>query len=488
MNWKIIFIQEVDRLAISGVIKSIRDIMRKDRGINGDAQRIEQLVWMIFLKVFDDKEKEWGLEEGYISIIPEKFRWRSWAANNEGITGEELLKFIEEMFKKLKEISATPDGNPKGFIVKSLFEDSINYMKNGVLIRQVINKLNQIDFNKSEDRHLFNDIYEGILKELQSAGDYGEFYTPRPVTRFIVDMVGPKTKELLLDPACGTGGFLTSSIDYLKKNVKNIDEHKLIEKNVLGSELKPLPHLLCTTNLILHDIEVPNVEHKDSLGKPLVGYGPSDMVNVIVTNPPFGGAIEPGVELNFPSLYRTKETAYLFVVLIMKLLRDEGRCGIVLPDGGLMTGDGVAIRIKDKLLSGFNLHTIIKLPNGVFSPYTDINTNLLFFKKGEPTKDIWYFEHPLPEGYKKYTKTKPIRYSEFGLEKEWWNNREDVKFSQYCWKVSMDEIKNKNYNLDSKNPHVIEEEKQLSKEEIISKIEKNMNKTQELLKLIQEAS
>ena len=462
--------------------------MRKDRGINGDAQRIEQLVWMIFLKVFDDKEKEWGLEEGYISIIPEKFRWRSWAANNEGITGEELLKFIEEMFKKLKEISATPDGNPKGFIVKSLFEDSINYMKNGVLIRQVINKLNQIDFNKSEDRHLFNDIYEGILKELQSAGDYGEFYTPRPVTRFIVDMVGPKTKELLLDPACGTGGFLTSSIDYLKKNVKNIDEHKLIEKNVLGSELKPLPHLLCTTNLILHDIEVPNVEHKDSLGKPLVGYGPSDMVNVIVTNPPFGGAIEPGVELNFPSLYRTKETAYLFVVLIMKLLRDEGRCGIVLPDGGLMTGDGVAIRIKDKLLSGFNLHTIIKLPNGVFSPYTDINTNLLFFKKGEPTKDIWYFEHPLPEGYKKYTKTKPIRYSEFGLEKEWWNNREDVKFSQYCWKVSMDEIKNKNYNLDSKNPHVIEEEKQLSKEEIISKIEKNMNKTQELLKLIQEAS
>ncbi|MBT4805625.1 SAM-dependent DNA methyltransferase [Candidatus Woesearchaeota archaeon] len=475
-------------MAISGVIKSIRDIMRKDRGINGDAQRIEQLVWMIFLKVFDDKEKEWGLEEGYISIIPEKFRWRSWAANNEGITGEELLKFIEEMFKKLKEISATPDGNPKGFIVKSLFEDSINYMKNGVLIRQVINKLNQIDFNKSEDRHLFNDIYEGILKELQSAGDYGEFYTPRPVTRFIVDMVGPKTKELLLDPACGTGGFLTSSIDYLKKNVKNIDEHKLIEKNVLGSELKPLPHLLCTTNLILHDIEVPNVEHKDSLGKPLVGYGPSDMVNVIVTNPPFGGAIEPGVELNFPSLYRTKETAYLFVVLIMKLLRDEGRCGIVLPDGGLMTGDGVAIRIKDKLLSGFNLHTIIKLPNGVFSPYTDINTNLLFFKKGEPTKDIWYFEHPLPEGYKKYTKTKPIRYSEFGLEKEWWNNREDVKFSQYCWKVSMDEIKNKNYNLDSKNPHVIEEEKQLSKEEIISKIEKNMNKTQELLKLIQEAS
>ena len=462
--------------------------MRKDRGINGDAQRIEQLVWMIFLKVFDDKEKEWGLEEGYISIIPEKFRWRSWAANNEGITGEELLKFIEEMFKKLKEISATPDGNPKGFIVKSLFEDSINYMKNGVLIRQVINKLNQIDFNKSEDRHLFNDIYEGILKELQSAGDYGEFYTPRPVTRFIVDMVGPKTKELLLDPGCGTGGFLTSSIDYLKKNVKNIDEHKLIEKNVLGSELKPLPHLLCTTNLILHDIEVPNVEHKDSLGKPLVGYGPSDMVNVIVTNPPFGGAIEPGVELNFPSLYRTKETAYLFVVLIMKLLRDEGRCGIVLPDGGLMTGDGVAIRIKDKLLSGFNLHTIIKLPNGVFSPYTDINTNLLFFKKGDPTKDIWYFEHPLPEGYKKYTKTKPIRYSEFGLEKEWWNNREDVKFSQYCWKVSMDEIKNKNYNLDSKNPHVIEEEKQLSKEEIISKIEKNMNKTQELLKLIQEAS
>jgi len=459
--------------------------MRKDAGVDGDAQRISQIVWMIFLKVFDDKEKEWELENNYKSPIPEKFRWRNWAADSEGITGDELLDFIGELFKTLKELPV--DNDSKGFLVRELFSDSYNYMKSGTLIRQVVNKLNEIDFNKSEDRHLFNDIYENILKDLQSAGNAGEYYTPRAVTQFIVDMTNPKLGQKILDPACGTGGFLVCALENLKKQVKSVDERNKLQENLIGIEKKPLPHLLCTTNMILHDIEIPNIKHDNSLARPLVDYGPADMVDIVVTNPPFGGAEETGIELNFPAVYRTRETADLFLVLIMKLLRSDGRCGIVLPDGFLF-GEGVKTRIKEKLLEEFNLHTIVRLPNGVFNPYTGIRTNLLFFNKGEKTKDIWYFEHPLPEGYKTYGKTKPIRIEEFNLEKEWWNNRENEKFSQNCWKVSIDELKKREYNLDINNPNNGHEEKNLSKEEIIDKIEKNMNRTKELLHLIKEAS
>jgi len=472
-------------LAISAVIKSIQDIMRKDAGVDGDAQRISQITWMIFLKVFDDKEKEWELENHYKSPIPEKFRWRNWAADTEGITGDKLLDFIGKMFKTLKELSV--DNDPKGFLVRELFSDSYNYMKSGTLIRQVVNKLNEIDFNKTEDRHLFNDLYEKILKDLQSAGNAGEFYTPRAVTQFIVDMVNPQLGQKILDPACGTGGFLICALENLKKQVKTVDERKQLQENLMGVEKKPLPHLLCTTNMILHDIEIPNIKHDNSLARPVVDYGPADMVDAVVTNPPFGGAEETGIELNFPSAFRTRETADLFLVLIMKLLRSDGKCGIVLPDGFLF-GEGVKTRIKEKLLEEFNLHTIVRLPNGVFNPYTGIRTNLLFFEKGEKTKNIWYFEHPLPEGYKTYGKTKPIRVEEFDLEKEWWNNREGEQFSSHCWKVSIDEIKKRGYNLDINNPNNGYEEKNLSKEEIISRIEKNMNRTQELLKLIKEAS
>jgi len=439
-------------MTISTVIKSIQDIMRKDAGVDGDAQRISQLVWMIFLKIFDDKEKEWELDEGYKSPIPEKYRWRNWAEDKEGITGDELLDFIEEMIKALKVLPVTPENNPTGFIVKEVFTDTYNYMKSGTLIRQVINKLNEIDFNKSEDRHLFNDIYEKILKDLQSAGNAGEYYTPRAVTQFIVDMIKPKLGEKVLDPACGTGGFLICTLENLKKKIQTVDDRKLLQKNINGIEKKPLPHLLCTTNMILHDIERPNIRHDNSLARPLRDYGPADMVDVVVTNPPFGGAEEEGIELNFPSVYRTRETADLFLVLIMKLLREGGRCGIVLPDGFLF-GEGVKTRIKEKLLSEFNLHTIVRLPNGVFNPYTGIRTNLLFFEKGQPTKEIWYFEHPLPEGYKSYSKTKPIRIQEFDLEKEWWNDRDNEKFKKYCWKVSIDEIKKRKYNLDINNPN-----------------------------------
>jgi type I restriction enzyme M protein len=470
---------------VSNIIKSVRDIMRKDPGVDGDAQRVSQMVWIIFLKVFDSMEEEKEAEdENYKSPLPKKIRWRNWAEDPEGMTGEELLYFINnDLFKTLKDLKLDEKSDKRGYIIKQVFEDAYNYMKNGILIRQVINKINELDFTTKEDRHLFNDIYETILKELQSAGSSGEFYTPRPVTQFIVDMVDPKLGDIVLDPACGTGGFLISTLNHLKKDVKNLENQKILENTLRGIEKKPLPHLLCMTNLILHDIEVPNIRHDNSLSRPLIDYTDKDKVNIVVTNPPFGGAEEEGIENNFPAEFRTRETADLFLLLIMKILRDGGKCGIVLPDGFLF-GEGVKTRIKENLLSEFNLHTIVRLPNGIFSPYTGIRTNLLFFEKGKPTKEIWYFEHPLPEGYKIYNKTKPVRHEEFELEKEWWNDRTNEKFKQYCWKVSKDEIIKRNYNLDINNPTKPEEEKELSKEEIIEKIEQNIKRTSDILKEI----
>ena len=463
--------------------------MRKDEGVDGDAQRISQMVWMIFLKVFDSMEQEREAEdENYKSPLPERIRWRKWAENPEGMTGEELLDFINnDLFKTLKNLKIDEKTDQRGYIVKQVFEDVHNYMKNGILIRQVINKINEIDFTSTEDRHLFNDIYETILKELQNAGSAGEFYTPRPVTQFIVDMVNPKLGDIILDPACGTAGFLISALNHLKKDVKNVDDQKVLEKTLHGIEKKPLPHLLCMTNMILHDIEVPNIRRDNSLSRPIIDYTSKDMVDIIVTNPPFGGSEEDGIENNFPVEFRTRETADLFLVLIMKLLRDGGKCGLVLPDGFLF-GEGVKTRIKEKLLSEFNLHTIVRLPNGVFSPYTGIRTNLLFFDKGKPTKDVWYFEHPLPENVITYNKTKPIHHEEFQLEKEWWANRENEKFRHLCWKVSRAEIEKRGYNLDINNPTKPEEEKELSKEEIIERIEQNLNRAREILKEIKGAS
>ena len=457
--------------------------MRKDPGVDGDAQRISQMTWMIFLKVFDAMEEEKEAENSkYKSPLPEKIRWRNWASDDEGITGDELLDFInEKVFGEIKTLDV--ESNRKAMIVRQVFEDTYNYMKNGVLIRQVINEINKIDFTSSKDRHVFNDIYETILKELQSAGSAGEFYTPRAVTQFIVDIVNPQLGEIILDPACGTGGFLISSLENMKKEVDNVEELQTLAKNIRGIEKKPLPHLLCMTNLILHDIEEPNIKHDNSLSKPLREYSSKDMVDIIVTNPPFGGAEEDGIEKNFPNEFQTRETADLFLILITKLLRDEGRCGIVLPDGFLF-GEGVKTRIKEKLLSEFNLHTIVRLPNGVFNPYTGIRTNLLFFEKGKSTKDIWYFEHPLPEGYKTYNKGKPIHIKEFDFEKEWWDNREDKKFKNNCWKVSIKEIEKRNYNLDINNPNGIEEEEKLSSKEILGKLEESFEKSKALIKKI----
>ena len=463
-------------MSVSSVIKSVQDTMRKDAGVDGDAQRISQLLWMVFLKVFDAKEEEWELmRDDYISITPEGLRWRDWAANDEGMTGDELLDFVNNrLFKELKEMVLDEYSDPKAFIVKAVFEDSYNYMKSGTLMRQVINKLNEINFSAQEDRHTFNDIYENILKDLQNAGNAGEYYTPRPITQFVVDMVNPILGERVLDFACGTGGYLTSTIEHFKKTgqIKNVEDNQVLQESIMGIEKKPMPHMLAITNLILHDIDTPKITHGNSLTRNVRDYKPVEQVDVIVTNPPFGGIEEDGIETNFPEKFRTKETADLFMVLLMYLLKDGGRAGIVLPDGFLF-GEGVKTAIKEKLLEEFNLHTIVRLPNGVFAPYTGINTNLLFFEKGKPTEEIWYFEHPYPTGYKNYSKTKPIRYEEFELEKKWWSDRVE---NDSAWKVNIEDIKKRNYNLDYKNPNrIINEEKQ-DPIELIEQIINNENK------------
>jgi len=448
-------------MSVSTIIKSIQDIMRKDAGVDGDAQRIGQLGWMLFLKIFDDQEQELELtKDKFKSPIPEKLRWRNWAADPEGITGDTLQNFINnELFPTLKELATKKGASPRAFVVQSAFEDAFNYMKNGTLVRQVVNKLNEIDFNRSSDRHTFNDIYEKLLKDLQSAGNAGEFYTPRAVTQFMVDMVDPKLAEEVLDPACGTGGFLTCAIEHKRnKYVKSVEDRETLQSSFHGIEKKQLPHLLCTTNMLLHGIEVPaQIRHDNALARPLKDYGPQDRVDVIITNPPFGGMEEDGIEQNFPSSFRTRETADLFLVLIMRLLKDRGRAAIVLPDGFLF-GEGIKTRIKEKLLEECNLHTIVRLPNSVFAPYTSIKTNLLFFEKGKPTKDIWYFEHQLPEGYKAYNKTKPMRVEEFDVEKQWWGGktRKGREETEQAWRVDVKDIIANNYNLDIKNPNTVE--------------------------------
>ncbi len=433
--------------------------MRKDAGTYGDAQRLEQLGWMFFLKIFDDREEELELRlDNYTSPLSKNLRWRNWAKDEEGITGEALLDFVNNtLLPKLKSLSGGAD--KISGLIRMTFDDANNYMKNGTLMRQVINKINGIDFNASDDRHMFGDIYEKILKDLQSAGNAGEFYTPRAVTQFIVEQVNPdlNRRETILDPACGTGGFLTCVIDHLRKQAKTAADEQYIQECFSGIEKKHLPHVLCMTNLMLHGIDVPsNVRHDNTLARPLTSWSPKERVDVIVTNPPFGGMEEDGIEGNYPADFRTRETADLFLVLIMRLLKAGGRAGLVLPDGTLF-GEGVKTRIKEALLTDCNLHTIVRLPNGVFNPYTGIRTNLLFFTKGAPTTHVWYYEHPYPAGQKSYNKGKPIRIEEFESERQWWGNEADGFASrvenEQAWRVSIEQLKASNYNLDIKNPH-----------------------------------
>src|SRR5215213_3240977 len=442
-------------MSVSTTVKAIQDIMRKDAGVDGDAQRINQLVWMFFLKIFDDRESEKEiLEDNYRSPIPEELRWRNWAANAEGITGETLADFVNNLFKTLKGLTS-PD--PRAQLVRHVFEEANNYMKSGTLMRQVINKINEVDFNRKDDLHLFGDIYEQILRDLQSAGNAGEFYTPRAVTKFMVQMVDPQLGERVLDPACGTGGFLTNTIEHVRHNyVHSIEDEQILQNSIKGVEKKQLPYFLSVTNLMLHGIDTPNqISHDNTLARPYRDYQPEDRVDVIVTNPPFGGMEEDGIEKNFPKTYSTRETADLFLVLIIHLLRDGGHGAIVLPDGTLF-GEGIKTRIKQELLEKCNLHTIVRLPNGVFAPYTGIKTNLLFFTKGEPTKEIWYYEHPYPPGVKNYNKTKPIRLEEFDAQKRWWGKpgqESKRKESELAWRVSIADIAARGYNLDVKIPH-----------------------------------
>ncbi|QOQ69765.1 N-6 DNA methylase [Photobacterium damselae] len=445
-------------MSISSVIKSIQDIMRKDAGVDGDAQRLGQMSWLLFLKVFDAQEEELELEQDdYQAPINEKYLWRNWAADAEGITGEKLLEFVnDDLFHYLKNMPVNGEKNPRGLVVKSAFSDAFNYMKNGTLLRQVINKLNEIDFTDSKERHLFGDIYEQILRDLQSAGNSGEFYTPRAVTRFIVNRLDPKLGETIMDPACGTGGFLACSVDHVKEHyVKTAADHQTLQTQIHGVEKKQLPHLLCTTNMMLHGIEVPvQIKHGNTLNKPLANWDSN--INVIATNPPFGGTEEDGIEKNFPAEMQTRETADLFLQLIVEVLDQDGRAGVVLPDGTLF-GEGVKTKIKKMLCEECNLHTIVRLPNGVFNPYTGIKTNILFFTKGKPTKEVWFYEHPYPEGVKNYSKTKPMKFEEFQQEIDWWGNEADGFAArvenEHAWKVSIEEIIERNFNLDIKNPH-----------------------------------
>ena len=453
-------------MAIGTLIKTIQDIMRKDVGVDGDAQRISQIVWLLFLKIYDDKEQEWQLTiAGYKSPLQSRFRWANWAKNAEGITGEELIEFVNnELFPCLKKLATAAGVSASGRVVGSVFEDAYNYMKSGTLLRQVINTIeSDVDFNSSSGRHLFNDIYEKILADLQSAGNAGEYYTPRAVTQFMVDILNPQLHESVLDPACGTGGFLTCTIEHLKAQVKTAADRTTLQDSIHGVEKKPLPHMLAMTNLMLHGIDVPsNVRHDNTLSRPLKDYGPKDRVDIILTNPPFGGMEEDGIENNFPRKYQTRETADLFMALIMHLLKHPsqnrigGRAAVVLPDGFLF-GEGTKTNLKRELLEEFNLHTIVRLPKGVFAPYTSIATNVLFFEKGEPTKDVWFFEHPYPDGYKSYSRSKPLDIKEFDLEKSWWGgaSRKGRKTTQHAWNISAADIAARNYNLDCKNPHAV---------------------------------
>jgi type I restriction enzyme M protein len=443
--------------------------MRQDAGVDGDAQRISQLVWMLFLKVYDAKEAEWEIfEENYKSIIPEDLRWRNWAEDEEGMTGDELLEFVNErLFKELKDLTVDETTDKRALIVKSVFEDSYNYMKSGTLLRQLINKLNEIDFDEYEDRHAFNDIYENILRDLQSAGNAGEYYTPRVLTEFIIDILNPQIGEKIADFACGTGGFLVSSLNHLEKQTKTIEDRKIVQSSLFGIEKKPLPHLLCMTNLLLHDLDSPNILRDNSLSSNIRDYTEKDKYDLIAMNPPFGGVEEVGIQINFPTEFRTSETADLFMALIMYRLKEDGRAGVILPDGFLFGNDNAKIAIKEKLLSEFNLHTIVRVPSGVFAPYTSIATNILFFDKTKSTEKIDYYQVPLPEGIKNgFTKTRPFKTEHLQGVKDWWNNRDKEDINAYS--VTIEEIKKANYNLDFKNPNLNKEEKQYSLNELLN--------------------
>ena len=448
-------------MAVSTVVKSIQDIMRQDVGVDGDAQRIGQLCWMFFLKIIDDQDQELELlKEGYRSPVPPRLQWRNWAADPEGSTGEELIEFVNgDLFPNLKDLPLR--GGPRASVLRGVFEDAYNYMKSGQLMRQVVNKINSVDFNNLAERQHFGDIYEQILNDLQSAGNAGEYYTPRAVTSFMAQMIDPGPGEILLDPACGTGGFLTCAMRHMRERyVKLPEDEARMQAALRAVEKKPLPHMLAVTNMLLHNIEDPSfLRHDNTLARPYVSWGRNERVDIVLTNPPFGGWEEDGIESNFPKHLQTRETADLFLALIVRLLKPRGRAAVVLPDGSLF-GEGIKTRLKEHLMEVCNLHTIVRLPNSVFRPYTSIGTNLLFFEKGGPTRDIWFWEHLVPEGQKAYSMTKPIRLAHLADCAAWWGgaDRQGREAGGRAWKVSVDEIRARSYNLDIKNPYTAGED------------------------------
>ena len=468
-------------MSLQSAIKSIRNVMRTDTGTDGDAQRLGQLVWILFLKIWDDREKEMeAVEDGFVSPLlgvpwldaagerrtAEDLRWRAWAADPEGDTGDALLRFVDDtLFPAMKGMTLGPTTDDpaaallrkRRTLVKSVFEDTYQYMKSGTLLRQVLNHAESaVDFNDSRRRHAFGEVYEGLLNEMHAAGTAGEFYTPRAVTRFVVDRLDPKLGETVLDPACGTGGFLTAAADHVReRQVKTPADDATLQGSLLGVEKKPLPHLLCTTNMIVHRNDLPlGIRRGNFLTRSYNGVRARDRVDVVATNPPFGGTEEEGIEGNFPAEFRTRETADLFLVMILELLKDGGRAAVVLPDGTLF-GEGVKTRIKEHLLREADLHTVVRLPKGVFAPYTSINTNVLFFTKGRPTRRVWFYEHPYPEGQKSYSKTRPMRFEEFEPERAWWSDRKET---EHAWSVGVEEIRARGFNLDWKNPNTPEAE------------------------------
>lgn len=447
-------------MSVRNTVKSIQDIMRQDAGVDGDAQRLSQLCWMFFLKIIDDQDQELELtRDDFRSPIPKRLQWRTWAANPEGLTGNLLLDFInDDLFPTLKELRASGSAANRARVVRGVFEDAYNYMKSGQLMRQVVNKINAVDFNDLAERKHFGEIYEQLLNDLQSAGNAGEYYTPRALTAFMAERIDPRPGEVLFDPSCGTGGFLTCAIRHMRdRYVKKPEDEAKLQAGLRAVEKKQLPHMLCVTNMLLHGIEDPSfVAHDNTLARPYISWEQKDRVDIILANPPFGGREEDGIEANFPQHFRTKETADLFLALFIRLLKTNGRAAIVLPDGSLF-GEGVKTRLKEHLLEECNLHTVVRLPNSVFKPYASIGTNLLFFEKGTPTKEVWYYEHQVPAGQKAYSMTRPIKVEHLQGCVDWWGGVERIgrQETPQAWRVSIEDIKARGYNLDIKNPHTV---------------------------------
>lgn len=463
---------------LSGFVKRLRDIMRNDAGINGDAQRIEQIAWMLFLKVYDAKEQDWEWDdEDYQSIIPEECRWQNWAHDDKSgtaLTGDKLLDFVNnKLFPTLKNLPVDASTPIKKAVVQTTFANANNYMKDGVLLRQVLNVIDELDFSDYEESHAFGEIYETILKELQSAGSAGEFYTPRAVTDFMAQVIKPQIGETMADFACGTGGFIVSWLKELHKQIKTTEDEEAYSNSIYGIEKKQFPYMLCVTNLLLHGLDVPQVYHANTLLHDVLDYTESDKVDVILMNPPYGGSEKADVKNHFPTDLASSETADLFMSVIMYRLKQNGRAAVILPDGFLFGTDNAKVHIKKKLLREFNLHTIIRLPGSVFSPYTSITTNILFFDNTHPTEETWFYRLDMPEGYKHFSKTKPMKLEHFQPVLDWWDNRREItedgfdKAKKFTYQQLTEEL---GYNLDQCGyPH--EEEEILAPMDLIQRYE-----------------